>query len=95
MKKSSKRFCLLIIVGCFFLVTLAAAQEPAAKAPVRVIVHAGKLLDVRSGKTLTDQAIVIEAGKIIAVAQGILADTKRLAAAEADIRRAELRCRAG
>ena len=31
------------------------------------MVHAGKLLDVRSGKTLTDQAIVIEGGKIVSV----------------------------
>ena len=33
----------------------------------RTIIHAGKLLDVRSGNTLPDQAIVIEGGKILSV----------------------------
>jgi len=47
-----------------FLGALASAQEPGSS---RVVVHAGKLLDVRSGKTLTDQAIVIEAGKMPAL----------------------------
>jgi imidazolonepropionase-like amidohydrolase len=47
-----------------FLSALASAQEPTSS---RVMVHAGKLLDVRSGKTLADQAIVIEAGKIVSV----------------------------
>jgi imidazolonepropionase-like amidohydrolase len=35
--------------------------------PKRVIVRPGKLLDVKTGKTLTDQAIVIEGDKIISV----------------------------
>jgi imidazolonepropionase-like amidohydrolase len=35
--------------------------------PGRTIVRAGKLLDVRTGKTLTNQAIVIENGKIVSV----------------------------
>src|SRR5882724_2552469 len=55
------------ILFFFALGALTIAQEPAAKSSGRVIVHAGKLLDVRSGKTLTDQAIVIEAGKIVSV----------------------------
>jgi imidazolonepropionase-like amidohydrolase len=33
----------------------------------RTVIHAGKLLDVRSGNTLSDQAIVIEGGKILSV----------------------------
>src|ERR1039457_2068868 len=38
-----------------------------APTPSRTIVRAGKLLDVRTGKTLTNQAIVIEGGKIVSV----------------------------
>jgi imidazolonepropionase-like amidohydrolase len=40
------------------------AQQPA---PTRTIIRAGKLLDVRTGKTLRNQAIVIEDGKIVSV----------------------------
>ena len=43
------------------------AQDTATTAVQRVVLHAGKLLDVRSGKTLSDQTIVIEAGKIVSV----------------------------
>ena len=66
-KKTVRGILFAVTLSWFALVTLAAAQEPAAKPAGRVIVHAGKLLDVRSGKTLTDQAIVIEAGKISSV----------------------------
>ena len=41
--------------------------QQAAPAPSRTIVRAGHLLDVRTGKTLTNQAIVIEDGKIVSV----------------------------
>jgi imidazolonepropionase-like amidohydrolase len=37
------------------------------QAPRRVVVHAGHLLDVKSGKVLADQMLVIEDGKIISV----------------------------
>jgi imidazolonepropionase-like amidohydrolase len=43
---------------------LLSAQTAAAR---RVIVRAGKLLDVKTGKTLSDQAIVIEGDKIVSV----------------------------
>ena len=42
---------------------LAGAQD----APKAVVVHAGKLLDVRSGKTLANQAIVIQGDRIVSV----------------------------
>jgi imidazolonepropionase-like amidohydrolase len=67
MKKSVKRILLVIMLTSFVIGGPAIAQESAAKSTGRVVVHAGKLLDVRSGKTLTDQAIVIEAGKITSV----------------------------
>ncbi len=71
MKKKANCIFFAFILASLFLSAVAAAQEPAG----RVIVRAGKLLDVRAGKTLTDQAIVIEAGKIVSV--GPFAQAKR------------------
>ncbi|MGC2195396.1 MAG: amidohydrolase family protein [Terriglobales bacterium] len=50
------------------------AQSPAVPAPHRVIIHAGRVLDVKTGNTLTSQAIVIEGDKIVSV--GPAADAK-------------------
>ena len=36
-------------------------------APTRTILRAGRLLDVRTGKTLMNQAIVIEGGKVVSI----------------------------
>jgi len=49
------------------LTATAAFGQQASPTPSRTIVRAGKLLDVRTGKTLTSQAIVIEGGKIVSV----------------------------
>ena len=54
----------LWIVLCGLAVLSTAAWSQQAK---RTVIHAGKLLDVRSGNTLVDQAIVIEGGKIVSV----------------------------
>lgn len=54
------------LVIAIMAVATAGAQQ-AAPAPARTIVRAGRLLDVRTGKTLTNQAIVIEGGKIVSV----------------------------
>ncbi len=35
--------------------------------PKRTVIHAGKLLDVKTGNTLSDQAIVIEGDKIVSI----------------------------
>jgi len=64
MNKTARPILSTIILASLFLSALASAQEPTSS---RVMVHAGKLLDVRSGKILTGQAIVIEAGKIVSV----------------------------
>jgi imidazolonepropionase-like amidohydrolase len=45
--------------------SLATAQD--APLPKRTLIRAGKLLDVRSGKLLADQVVVIEADKIVSV----------------------------
>jgi imidazolonepropionase-like amidohydrolase len=52
------------IVLCGLTILSAAAWAQQAK---RIVIHAGKLLDVRSGNTLSDQAIVIEGGKILSI----------------------------
>ena len=62
--KFAKSICSLLIAS--FAVAAAFAQQ-AAPAPTRTIVRAGKLLDVRTGKTLTNQTIIIEDGKIVSV----------------------------
>jgi len=67
MKKAARQFFPIVILLSSVWTAQGIAQESASQASPRVIVHAGKLLDVRSGKTLTDQAIVIEAGKIVSV----------------------------
>ena len=54
------------LVLALLAVTIAFGQQ-AAPAPSRTIVRAGKLLDVRTGKTLTNQAILIEDGKIVSI----------------------------
>jgi len=59
----------LSFVCALTLVTTAGAQGPVHSQPSvhRTIVHAGKLLDVKTGAMLSDQGIVIEGDKIISV----------------------------
>jgi imidazolonepropionase-like amidohydrolase len=61
--KCLKATCLGIVL-CGLTILSAAAWAQQAK---RTVIHAGKLLDVRSGNTLSDQAIVIEGGRILSV----------------------------
>ncbi len=49
---------------CVFSIKFCLAQ---AAAPQTVVVRAGRLLDVKTGKTLTNQIIVIQGGKIVSV----------------------------
>ena len=64
-------FCLLAAV--------AAAQD----SPQRVVVRAGRLVDVKAGKILRDQAIVIEGDKIVSV--GAAAEAKTAGARVIDL----------
>ena len=50
-----------------FAVVLLCLAQGIAQTPRRVAVHAGHVLDVKSGKMLSDQVLVIEDGKIISV----------------------------
>jgi imidazolonepropionase-like amidohydrolase len=77
MKKPGKHVISLTVLLLLVLTTSGLAQEIASSTQ-RVVVHAGKLLDVRSGKTLNDQAIVSEAGKIVSV--GPMGQAKRSSA---------------
>jgi imidazolonepropionase-like amidohydrolase len=54
---------MLFVAGLSSLV----AQTASAPGSRRVVIRAGRLLDVRTGKTLTDQAILIENDKIVSV----------------------------
>jgi len=77
MKKTARNIFFNIIFPSLVLIPFAPAQQAAAKPAGEVIVHAGKLLDVRTGKTLTDQAIVIEGERISSV--GPFAQARRSA----------------
>jgi imidazolonepropionase-like amidohydrolase len=64
----------LRIVAAVAVLLLCGAGRATAQAPHHVAVHAGHLLDVKSGKTLSDQTLVGEDGKI--VSSGASADAK-------------------
>ena len=66
--------CGLLRLSPLIAVIVCSCASLAQQAAQRTVVHAGKLLDVRSGNVLTDQAIVIEGDKIISV--GSMASTK-------------------
>lgn len=55
-----KRFMLALAIALFCL-------QAVAQAPRHVAIHAGHVLDVKSGKLLLDQTIVTENGKIVSV----------------------------
>jgi imidazolonepropionase-like amidohydrolase len=61
-------FAPITAVAMFVFVNqIASAQTSANQTVKRVTIRAGHLLDVKTGKTLNDQAIVIEGDKIVAV----------------------------
>ena len=66
-----RKFCsffLCVVLSSFLILTAAkaAAQAPAS-APKQVAVHAGKLLDVRTGKVTNDAYILIAGERIVSV----------------------------
>src|SRR5277367_3279226 len=62
-----KRVATQLLISVFALLLSSAAAQNAAQPSQRTIVKAGHLLDVKSGKTLSGQVIVIEGGKIVSV----------------------------
>jgi len=67
MAKNLKLAKTLLSLVIALLAAPAAFTQQATPAPTRTIVRAGRLLDVRTGKTLTNQTIVIEDGKLVSV----------------------------
>jgi imidazolonepropionase-like amidohydrolase len=59
-------FAVLTAAVLLFAMLLDAAVF-AQQAPKRTVIHAGKVLDVKTGNTLSDQAIVIDGDKIVSV----------------------------
>ena len=67
--KKLRRFSLLVVA-----LLVLAGQTIAQQASRSVVLHAGHLLDVKTGKLLSDQMVVIEDGKIVSV--GTAAEAK-------------------
>lgn len=61
---------LLKLLSCFLFCAFAVAQKPASSAPQKTYIHAGHLLDVKTGKTIDNVLVTIEAGKIVSVGSG-------------------------
>ena len=60
--------CLAGILASMLLVSSPGWGQAAQDQPVKaVVIHAGRLLDVRTGKTLTNQTIGVEGDKIVSV----------------------------
>jgi len=59
-----------VISSCLTLLALVVCVSAQTTTPRHVIVRAGRLLDVKTGKTLSDQTIVIEDDKIVSVGAG-------------------------
>lgn len=55
------------LVFSVFALVLFAIASPAQSVPKTVVLHAGHMLDVRTGKLLSDQTLVIESGRIASV----------------------------
>ena len=62
----SWKFASLLLITAL-LPALSAAQASPAAPPHRVVIRAGRVLDVKSGNTLTNQTIVIEGDKIVSI----------------------------
>src|ERR1700723_2223469 len=63
--KLSRNFYFILVLH--FCISFSWAQGAAAPAPKTVVIHAGRLLDVKTGKTLTNQMIFIQGDKITQV----------------------------
>ncbi len=57
-------FSFTVVLALLAFATLSTGQQPGAN---RVVIHAGHVLDVKTGKLLSDQILVIEEGKIVSV----------------------------
>src|SRR3989442_15943199 len=67
MKEVGLRRALIVYLFLGLFGQISIAQEAGEHRPSRIIIHAAKLLEVKTGKTLADQTIVIEGKKIVSV----------------------------
>src|SRR6266513_5069286 len=67
MKEMGLRRALIAYLFLALFSHLSIAQEAGEHRPSRIIIPAAKLLEVKAGKTLADQAIVIDGDKIVSV----------------------------
>src|SRR6266699_3465046 len=67
MKEMGLRRALIAYLFLALFSHLSIAQEAGEHRPSRIIIRAAKLLEVKTGKTLADQAIVIDGDKIVSV----------------------------
>jgi imidazolonepropionase-like amidohydrolase len=56
-----------LLALCFLFACSCGAQTPKTTTPAEIVIHAGKVLDVRTGNYLTDQIIWIEGDRIKAI----------------------------
>src|SRR5216684_495680 len=69
-RRPSSEWSMFVLV----VLMLVASQAIAQQSSRTIIIHAGHVLDVKTGKTLSDQMLVIEGGKIVSI--GGSAETK-------------------
>jgi len=72
-----------VVLGLTLVTTLYVSAQTNAPAPRRVIVHAGHVLDVKTGKTLDNQTITIDDDKIVSI--GSASDAKSAGATVIDL----------
>src|SRR6266446_2584037 len=75
MKEVGLRRALIVYLFLGLFGQISIAQEGGEQRPSRIVIHAAKLLEVKAGKTVADQAIVIEGDKIVSV--GPMAQVQR------------------
>ena len=64
--KFAKRSLAFLFLSALLLACSAFPQSP-APVPTRTVIHAGNVLDVRTGKLTPNQTIVVENGKIVSI----------------------------
>ncbi len=62
-QNNSPQLSAAVLLSAVLISSMLFAQQ----SPQRTVIHAGKLLDVKTGNTLSDQAIVIEGDKIVSI----------------------------
>ena len=75
MKEVGLRRALIVYLFLGLFGQISIAQEAGEHRPSRIIIHAAKLLEVKTGKTVADQAVVMEGDKIVSV--GPMAQVQR------------------